>query len=112
MRKGWNSVRHWTPALLIAASLPWLAAHAQPPAQTAAAAPAPLPDGAGKKELLADCSGCHAPTVVAGERHSADEWNAIIAVMVDRGAQVSDADNAAITGYLARHFGKPAAPAR
>lgn len=67
------------------------------------------PVGKGLDALLNDCSGCHSPALVKNERHDAQGWDSLIGVMIGRGAQVSDADQAAIRDYLARNFGpKPA----
>lgn len=55
------------------------------------------------------CSGCHVPEMVTAKRHSADEWDEIIAKMVDHGAQATEAEQDRIWAYLVRFYGKPAA---
>ncbi len=54
------------------------------------------------------CSGCHVPEMVTAKRHTADEWDEIIAKMVDHGAQATDAEQDQILAYLVRFYGKPA----
>ncbi len=54
------------------------------------------------------CSGCHVPEMVTAKRHTADEWDEIIARMVDHGAQATEAEQDQILAYLVRFYGKPA----
>jgi hypothetical protein len=54
------------------------------------------------------CSGCHVPEMVTAKRHTADEWDEIIAKMVDHGAQATDAEQDQILAYLVRFYGKSA----
>ncbi|HUO23093.1 MAG TPA: cytochrome c [Caulobacteraceae bacterium] len=65
----------------------------------------PLPDGPGKKVLLDACSSCHDSAVVAGQKHTADEWNDVVNRMVGMGATVSDDQAKTITAYLTANFG-------
>lgn len=53
------------------------------------------------------CSGCHVPEMVTAKRHTAEEWDDIIAKMVDHGAQASEAQQEQILAYLVRFYGKP-----
>jgi hypothetical protein len=46
--------------------------------------------------------------MVTAKRHTADEWDEIIAKMVDHGAQATDAEQDQILAYLVRFYGKPA----
>ena len=55
------------------------------------------------------CSGCHVPEMVTAKRHTAEEWDDIIARMVDHGAQANDTQQEQILAYLVRFYGKPAA---
>lgn len=64
-----------------------------------------LPEGDGKAAVEARCASCHGLGLVVGQKRTRAEWEATIDMMVDRGAQVSDADYAAISAYLATHFG-------
>ena len=54
------------------------------------------------------CSGCHVPEMVTAKRHTAEEWDDIIAKMVDHGARATEAEQDQILAYLIRFYGKPA----
>src|SRR5262245_49314476 len=51
------------------------------------------------------CAACHAPEMVIAKRHTADEWEDIIAKMVDRGAVANDEEQQQILEYLVKFFG-------
>jgi cytochrome c5 len=51
------------------------------------------------------CAACHAPEMVVAKRHTADEWDDIIAKMVDRGAVANDEEQQQILEYLVKFFG-------
>jgi hypothetical protein len=53
------------------------------------------------------CTGCHVPELVTARRHTSEEWDDIIAKMVDHGARADDAEQDQILAYLARFYGKP-----
>jgi competence protein ComEA len=65
-----------------------------------------LPDGAGKDAVVAACFACHGPGHFRKARLTKDEWADKVADMMDRGAQATDAQVAAIVDYLAQNFGK------
>jgi cytochrome c5 len=67
----------------------------------------PLPDGKGKDVTKRICSGCHSVTTFSDQRHSGDEWDAILNEMVSRGLDASDEDLATIHNYLATYLGPP-----
>jgi hypothetical protein len=46
--------------------------------------------------------------MVTAKRHTADEWDEIIAKMVDHGARATEAEQDEILAYLVRFYGKPA----
>ena len=52
------------------------------------------------------CTGCHVPETVVAKRHTAEEWDDIIARMVDHGAMATDAQQDQILAYLVRFYGK------
>ncbi len=52
------------------------------------------------------CSACHEITVVTSERHSPEQWKAIIEDMVRRGAEASETERKTILEYLIKNFGK------
>jgi len=68
-----------------------------------------LPDAPEHDLVLRVCSGCHAPDVLASKRHTATEWDDIIAKMVDHGAQATDTEQERILAYLVRFYGESAA---
>ncbi len=84
-------------ALLLAAA----ASLAQTPP---AATPAALADGPGKDRVVAACGGCHAPEIVTGQHHDQAGWTKVMNQMIENGAMISDADFAAVTAYLAKHY--------
>lgn len=59
-----------------------------------------------ERELLVRvCTSCHAPELVVSKRHTPEEWDDIIAKMVDHGAQATDEEQQRILTYLVRFFG-------
>ncbi len=59
-----------------------------------------------ERDLVARaCTACHAPELVIAKRHTPEEWDDIIAKMVDRGAQANEAEQLQILTYLVRFFG-------
>lgn len=63
-----------------------------------------LPPGPGRDTLVAVCSSCHAPDVVAGKQMSRVEWEKVVRVMADRGADGTDAQLAEIVNYLVANY--------
>ena len=63
-----------------------------------------LPDAPGKDTFLQVCSGCHSPENVVGKGFNEDGWTEVVGSMVDRGAQISDAQFATIVKYLVTAF--------
>jgi cytochrome c5 len=55
--------------------------------------------------VVRTCTACHAPELVIAKRHTPEEWDDIIAKMVDRGAQANDTEQQQILEYLVRFFG-------
>jgi len=68
----------------------------------------PFPKAPEHDLVVRVCSGCHVPEVVTAKTHTAEEWDDIIAKMVDHGAQANDAQQEQILAYLVRFYGKPA----
>ena len=59
-----------------------------------------------ERELLVRvCTSCHAPELVVSKNHTPEEWDDIIAKMVDHGAQATDEEQQRILTYLVRFFG-------
>jgi competence protein ComEA len=55
--------------------------------------------------VVRTCAACHAPEIVVAKRHTVDEWDEIIAKMVDRGAVATDDEQQQILSYLTKFFG-------
>jgi hypothetical protein len=55
--------------------------------------------------VVRTCTACHAPELVIAKPHTPEEWDDIIAKMVDRGAQANDTEQQQILAYLVRFFG-------
>jgi quinoprotein glucose dehydrogenase len=73
--------------------------------QPTAAAPDGLPDGPGRAETVAACSGCHGLGQILGEHRDRAAWTTTVTSMINNGAPVADADFDKVVGYLAAHFG-------
>lgn len=65
-----------------------------------------LPDGPGKDSLEQVCSACHELETVTAARRTKGAWQRTIQDMIDRGAEGSDEDMAAILSYLTTFFGR------
>jgi competence protein ComEA len=72
----------------------------------------PLPEGPGKAETVRVCNQCHGVEVAASRRESREGWNAIVADMVERGAQGTDDELGAIVEYLVTNFSKTSGGAK
>jgi competence protein ComEA len=70
----------------------------------AAAAQVPLPEGAGKDQMVKVCGLCHEPQRAASIRLTRDGWEATIGDMIARGAKATDEEFQAILDYLSTHF--------
>jgi competence protein ComEA len=64
-----------------------------------------LPTGEGKDAVAKVCLGCHGAGNFRQLRLNKDGWSEKVADMVEKGAQASDAETAAVVGYLVRYFG-------
>jgi cytochrome c5 len=90
-------------------------AQAQAPAAAAAGGARPLaPDDAvlaafppspGRDVVVRACVPCHAPELVVAKRRTEDEWDRIIAAMIDRGAVADEDEQQRILEYLLELFG-------
>lgn len=79
------------------------AAPASAPAATASAPP----PGPGLDLINQHCKFCHATSQVFMKKRSPEEWDAVIQMMIDRGAEVSPEDTKVIMDYLTAHYGTP-----
>jgi hypothetical protein len=64
-----------------------------------------LPAAPERELLVRVCTSCHAPELVVSKRHTPEEWDDIIAKMVDHGARATDEEQQHILTYLVRFFG-------
>ena len=64
-----------------------------------------LPEAPAKAVLIKACTGCHEATIIAVKPRSAAEWDDIIGKMMDRGAQLTEADQDQVLDYLSKNFG-------
>lgn len=99
-----------TPVLRIvaAAALIALAASLGGPRASARTQDDGLPDGPGKKILVASCTSCHELTEVTKLRgyYTSDEWRDVIVTMVKYGAVLKDKEADVLVDYLAANLGK------
>jgi hypothetical protein len=63
-----------------------------------------LPDDPKRALVVRACTGCHPPELIAQKRRTADEWDDLIAKMVDRGAVASEREQQQIFEYLVKYF--------
>jgi hypothetical protein len=52
------------------------------------------------------CAACHPPELVVAKHRSAEEWDAIIARMVDHGAVANETEQQQILEYLVKFLGQ------
>jgi competence protein ComEA len=64
-----------------------------------------LPDGAGKDAVVKVCLNCHGAGNFRQLRLDKDGWSDKVADMVDKGADATDAETAAVIDYLVHNFG-------
>jgi competence protein ComEA len=64
-----------------------------------------LPTGAGKDAVAKVCLSCHGAGNFRQLRLNQDGWSDKVADMVDKGAQASDSESAAVISYLVQYFG-------
>jgi cytochrome c5 len=75
------------------------------PSTCASARPTALPPGPARELFVRVCTRCHAADLVIAKRHTPEEWDDLIAKMVDRGAMATDDEQQRIFEYLVRFYG-------
>jgi cytochrome c5 len=67
-----------------------------------------LPDGEGKKILMAACSTCHGLEEVTKFRgyYTKDDWRDIVVTMVKYGAELKEGEREVLIDYLGLHLSK------
>lgn len=98
------TIRRAALALSLAAAAVSLPARAEDPN-------AILPEAPAKALVVRACTACHQAPQVVARRRTAEEWDIMLGKMVDRGAQLTEAEQDQVYDYLVTHFGPEAAPA-
>lgn len=65
-----------------------------------------LPEAPAKAVVVRACTGCHQAAQIVAKRLTADEWDAMLGKMVDRGARLTDAEQDEVYDYLVKYFGR------
>jgi competence ComEA-like helix-hairpin-helix protein len=65
-----------------------------------------LPDAPGKDVTVKVCLSCHGAGNIRKKRLTREGWTEQVADMVDRGAEATEAQQAAVVDYLTQTFGK------
>jgi hypothetical protein len=65
-----------------------------------------LPQGEHRELVIRACAVCHPPELVVAKRRTADEWDVLIARMVNLGALADDDEQERIFTYLVKYFAK------
>ena len=91
-----------------AAAAALLAALAAAPPAAQAGPIEDLPDGPGKRILLASCTQCHEliEMMKLSGYYDRAQWRALVETMVEYGAVVAPGDREILADYLTRHLGK------
>ena len=69
---------------------------------------AELPDGDGKRILVAACTNCHDLKEVTKLRgfYTREQWQDVVNTMIEYGAELKKGENEVLVDYLAQHLGK------
>jgi len=70
--------------------------------------PSDPPPGPGLDLIQSACVGCHDINMIVTKHKTREEWSAAIALMADRGAEVTPEEMQIIEDYLAQNFSKGA----
>jgi quercetin dioxygenase-like cupin family protein len=63
-----------------------------------------MPDGDGKKLIVAKCQLCHTLERVVTSHRTKDDWAAVIALMVEQGASLTDDESKTVVDYLVTNY--------
>lgn len=104
-------VRRSLPGILLASSLALVLGLALRPVP-ASASPVPqakkwadqMPDGDGKTLIVAKCQLCHTLERVVTSHRTKDDWQAVISLMVEQGADLTDDQSKTVVDYLATNY--------
>ena len=69
---------------------------------------AEVPDGEGKRILVASCTSCHDLRDVTKLRgfYTRDQWRDLVRTMVEYGAEMKKGEDEVLVEYLTRYLGK------
>jgi hypothetical protein len=70
-----------------------------------------LPEAPAKAVIVRACTSCHQAPQIVIKPHTDEEWNALIGIMMDRGAKLSEPEQDQVLDYLVKYFGPKAATA-
>src|SRR3954462_1749426 len=73
--------------------------------------PSDPPPGPGLDLIKGSCVGCHDIFMITTKRKTAEEWAATVALMADRGAEITPEEGQVIADYLSQNYPKGAADA-
>jgi hypothetical protein len=67
-----------------------------------------LPEGPGKRILVASCTNCHELDEVTKLRgfYNKDQWRDVVRTMIEYGAEMKKGEDEVLVDYLNQHFGK------
>jgi mono/diheme cytochrome c family protein len=68
--------------------------------------PPQLPEGEGKKVVEKICLDCHGAETFIHKKLDKEGWEKVIASMIERGANGTDAEFDTVVAYLAKNFPK------
>lgn len=69
-----------------------------------------FPDGDGKDLTVNLCTSCHGAEEVLAKRETEPGWKLVVSDMVGLGMEATPEDQAIVTKYLAKYFGRTEAP--
>jgi cytochrome c5 len=77
----------------------------QAPPTTSAAGDSLAAGADGAALLQARCSVCHSVSRVTNAKQTRDQWDQTVTRMIERGAQLTDAEKSTLVDYLAANYG-------
>jgi len=69
-----------------------------------------MPEGEGKKLIVQRCQLCHSLENVVNSHRSKDDWAALVDMMIENGATLTDSETDTVIDYLAANYGPKSQP--